>query len=43
VPESCTSEFEITVGKGKSCKSPGVDKISAEVIQAGERFINLLS
>jgi hypothetical protein len=32
VPESSASEIEVETGKLKSCKSPGVDKIPAEMI-----------
>jgi hypothetical protein len=35
VPEPSVSEFEVTVGKLKSHKSPGVDQSPAELIQAG--------
>jgi hypothetical protein len=48
VPEPGASEAEVAVGKLKSYKSPGVDQIPAELIQArGEHrvqsFMNLLS
>jgi hypothetical protein len=35
VPESSASEFEVALGKLKRYKSPGVDPILAELIQAG--------
>jgi hypothetical protein len=35
VPEPSTSEAEVAIGKLKSYKSPGVDQIPAELIQAG--------
>jgi hypothetical protein len=35
VAEPRASEVEVAVGKLKSCKSPGVDQIPAELIQAG--------
>jgi hypothetical protein len=35
VPESSSSEVEITIEKLKSYKSPGIDQIPAELIQAG--------
>jgi hypothetical protein len=44
VPEPSASEVEVAIGKQKRYKSPGVDKIPAELIQAGGetlRFINL--
>jgi hypothetical protein len=34
VPEQTVSEFVVAIGKLKSYKSPGVDKILAELIQA---------
>jgi hypothetical protein len=48
VPEPSSSEAEVAIGKLKRYKSPGVDQIPAELIQAeGEhcirRFISLLS
>jgi hypothetical protein len=48
VPEPSFSEAEIAIGKLKRYKSPGVDQIPAELIQAGgehcvRRFINLRS
>jgi hypothetical protein len=35
VPESSASVVEVAIGKLKSYKSPGVDQIPAELIQAG--------
>jgi hypothetical protein len=35
VPETSVSEFEVATGKLKRYKSPGVDQIPAELIQAG--------
>jgi hypothetical protein len=35
VPEPTASEFEVTIGKLKRCKLPGIDQIPAELIQAG--------
>jgi hypothetical protein len=35
VPELSASELEVPVGKLKSYKSPGVDQVAAELIQAG--------
>jgi hypothetical protein len=35
VPEPSASEVEVAIGKLKRCKSPGVDQIPAELIQAG--------
>jgi hypothetical protein len=35
VPEPSASEVEVAIGKVKSYKSPGVDQIPAELIQAG--------
>jgi hypothetical protein len=35
VPEPSASEVEVAVGKLKRYKSPGVDQIPAELIQAG--------
>jgi hypothetical protein len=35
LPEPSNSDFEVAVGKLKSCKSPGVDQITAQLIQAG--------
>ena len=48
VPEQSASEVELAIDKLKSHKSPGIDRISAELIKAGGRtiffwrFINLL-
>jgi hypothetical protein len=35
VPEPSSSEVEVTIGKLKRYKSPGVDQIPAELIQTG--------
>jgi hypothetical protein len=35
VPQPSASEFEAAIGKLKGYKSPGVDQIPAELIQAG--------
>jgi hypothetical protein len=35
VPEPSSSEVEVAIGKLKRYKSPGVDRIPAELIQAG--------
>jgi hypothetical protein len=35
VPEPSASEVEVVIGKLKSYKSPGVDQIPVELIQAG--------
>jgi hypothetical protein len=35
VPEPSASEVEVAIGKLKQYKSPGVDQIPAEQIQAG--------
>jgi hypothetical protein len=35
VPEPSSSEAEVAIGKLKRYKSPGVDQIPAELIQAG--------
>jgi hypothetical protein len=35
VPESGASESEVAIGKVRMYKSPGVDQIPAELIQAG--------
>jgi hypothetical protein len=35
VPELSVSEVEVAVGKLRSYKSPGVDQIPAELIEAG--------
>jgi hypothetical protein len=39
VPEPSASEVEVTIGKLKRCKSPGVDQIPAEVIKAGGEIL----
>jgi len=41
LPEPSASEFELTIDKLKSHKSPGIDKIPAELIKAGGRTIRL--
>jgi hypothetical protein len=35
VPEPSVSEVEVAIGKQKRCKSPGVDQIPVELMQAG--------
>ena len=47
VPEPSAAEFELSIDKLRSHKSPGIDQIPAELIKAGVeqfawRFINLL-
>jgi hypothetical protein len=37
VPEPSASEIEVATGKLKRYKSPGVDKIPAELIQVGRK------
>jgi hypothetical protein len=39
VPEPSASEAEVAVGKLKSCKSPGVDQIPADMVQAEEKTL----
>jgi hypothetical protein len=39
VPEPSASEVEDAIGKLKKYKSPGVDQIPAELIQAGEETL----
>jgi hypothetical protein len=39
VPEPSASEFEVATGKLKRDKSPGVDQIPAELIQAGGEIL----
>jgi hypothetical protein len=41
VPEHSASEAEVATGKLKRYKSPGVDKIPAELIQAGGETLRL--
>ena len=41
VPEPSAAEFELAINKLKSHKSPGIDQILAELIQAGGRTICL--
>jgi hypothetical protein len=41
VPEPSASEAEVAIGKLKSYKSPGVDQIPAELIQAGGETLHL--
>jgi hypothetical protein len=39
VPDPSVSEVEVAIGKLKRCKSPGVDQIQAELIQAGGEIL----
>jgi hypothetical protein len=39
VPEPSASEAEVAIGKLKIYKSPGVDQITAELIQAGGEIL----
>ena len=39
VPEPSAFEVELTIGKVKNHKSPGIDQIPAELIKAGGRTI----
>jgi hypothetical protein len=39
VPEPSASEVEVAVGKLRSYKSPSVDQIPAELIQAGGKTL----
>jgi hypothetical protein len=39
VPENNSSDFEVAIGKLKRYKSPGVDQIPADLIQAGEETL----
>jgi hypothetical protein len=39
VPEPSSSEVEIAIEKLKRYKSPGIDQILAELIQAGGEYI----
>jgi hypothetical protein len=39
VPELTASEIEVAIGKLKRYKSPGVDQIPAELIQAGQETL----
>jgi len=41
VPEPSATEFELSIDKLKSHKSPGIDQIQAELIKAGVRTIYL--
>jgi hypothetical protein len=41
VPKPSSSEVEFAIGKLKRYKSPGVDQISAEIIQAGGGTLRL--
>jgi hypothetical protein len=41
VPEPNASEVKVAIGKLKRYKSPGVDQIPAELIQAGEETLRL--
>jgi hypothetical protein len=41
VPEPSASEVEVAIGKLKRYKSPGVDQIPAELIQAGRETLCL--
>jgi hypothetical protein len=41
VPEPSASEVEVTIGKLKRYKSPGVDQIPAELIKAGGDTLHL--
>jgi hypothetical protein len=43
VPEPSISEDEVAIGKLKSYKSPGADKIPAEMIPAGGKHYILRS
>jgi hypothetical protein len=40
VPEPSASEVEVAIGKLKSYKSPGAEKIPAELIQAGGETVH---
>jgi hypothetical protein len=39
MPEYSASDFEFVIGRLKSNKSPGVEKILAELIQAGRKTL----
>jgi hypothetical protein len=39
VPEPSASEVEVAIGTLKSYKSPGVDQIPAELLQAGGEIL----
>jgi hypothetical protein len=41
VPQPSASEVEVAIGKLKRYKSPGVDQIPAELIQAGWKTLRL--
>jgi hypothetical protein len=41
MPEPNTSEAAVAVGKLKRYKSPGIDQIPAELIQAGRQTLHL--
>jgi hypothetical protein len=41
VPQHSVSEVEVAIGKHKMYKSPSVDQIPAELIQAGEETLHL--
>jgi hypothetical protein len=41
VPQPSVSEVEVAIKKLKRYKSPGVDQIPAELIQAGEETLHL--
>jgi hypothetical protein len=41
VPKPSSSKVEVAIGKLKRCKSPGVEQIPAELIQAGWEKLRL--